>query len=138
MARRIDFGDVDDDPIAIGEDLTFRIQMVKKNSAGADIVEGDVSGNAYLMTVKKSPADSAALIDLATGSEITFDAGISDPHNELAGANTVLVIAMNDTETELIPEEGLYHFDVWRTDSGDESLVVFGTIHFVKAVRVLP
>ena len=38
MARRIDFGDVDDDPIAIGEDLTFRIQMVKKDSAGADVV----------------------------------------------------------------------------------------------------
>ena len=138
MARRIDFGDIDDDPIFIGEDLTFRFQMVKKNSAGADVVEGDVSSNAYLMTVKKSPADSAALIDLLTGAEITFAAGISDPHNELAGANTVLVIAMNDTETEKITEAGLYHFDVWRTDAGNESLVVFGTIHFVKAVRVLP
>ena len=135
MARRIDFGDIDDDPIYIGEDLTFRIQMVKKNSAGVDVVEGDVSANAYLMTVKKSPGDSTALIDLATGAEITFANG-DTTINELAGTNTVLVIAMSDTETELIPEEGLYHFDIGRTDSGNESLVVCGTINFSDSVRL--
>lgn len=135
MARRIDYGDIDDDPIFIGEDLTFRFQMVKKDSAGADVIEGDVSSNAYAMTVKKSPADSAALIDLATGAEITFANGDTSI-NELSGTNTVLVIAMGDAETELIPEEGLYHFDVWRTDSGNESLVVFGTITFSDSVRL--
>ena len=137
MARRLDVCDVDDDSIFIGEDLTFRIQMVTKNSAGADVVEGDISGNAYAMTVKQAPEDTAALIDLATGAGITFANG-DTALNELAGADTVMVIAMPDTETELITSEGLYHFDIWRTDGGSESLVAFGTIYFSASVRLAP
>lgn len=135
MARRVDFGDVNDDPMAPGEDLTFRIQMVKRNSSGVDVVEGDVSGNAYTLTLKKSPSDADALIQVSTGGgEITFDDG-DVTENELAGSDTVLVIALVDDNTELITEEGLYHFDVWRTDAGNESMVALGTMYFKEPVR---
>jgi len=136
MARKLDFGHIRQ--IFIGEDLTFRIQLVTKDSAGADVVEGDVSGNAYIMTIKKTPADAAALIDVDTaGGEITFANG-DTALNELSGTNTVLAIVLSDTETELITEDGVYHYDIWRTDAGSESLVAFGTITFSTGVRTLP
>ena len=136
MARRHDIGDTAEDRIFIGEDVTIRVQMVTKNASGKDVVEGDVSANAYLMEIKQSPSDSNALIDVDTlGGEITFGNG-DVSLGELAGTNTVLLIALSDTETELITSEGLYSFDIWRTDSGSESVVAFGTIFFSDSVRL--
>ncbi|KKN54903.1 hypothetical protein LCGC14_0587960 [marine sediment metagenome] len=138
MARRHDLGDTATDRIFIGEDLTIRVQVVTKNSTGADMAAADVSGNAYTMEVKQSPGDSTALIDVSTGGgEITFANGDLSL-GELSGANSVLVIALSDTETELITAEGLYSFDVWRTDAGSESVVAFGTIFFSDSVRLSP
>lgn len=136
MARRHDIGDTAEDRIFIGEDVTIRVQIVTKDATGKDVAAADVSSNAYLMEVKQSPGDSTALIDVDTsGGEITFGNG-DVSLGELAGANTVLVIALSDTETELITSEGLYSFDVWRTDAGSESVVAFGTIFFSDSVRL--
>ena len=136
MARRFDLGDTADDRIFIGEDVTLRVQLVTKDATGKDVAAADVSANAYEMEVKASPGDSSALIDLTTGGgEITFGAGDLSL-GELVGANSVLVIAMSDTETELITSEGSYSYDVWRTDSGSESVVAFGTIFFTDSVRL--
>ena len=135
MARRHDLGGTADDRIFIGEDVTIRVQLVTKDATGKDAASNDISSNAYRMEVKASPGDSTALIDLATGSEITFGAGDLSL-GELVGANSVLVIAMSDSETELITSEGLYSYDVWRTDAGSESVVAFGTIFFTDSVRL--
>lgn len=136
MARRHDLGDTAEDRIFIGEDLTIRVQIVTKDATGKDVAAADVSSNAYVMEVKQSPGDATALIDVDTaGGEITFAAG-DVSLGELAGANSVLVIVLSDTETELITAEGLYHFDVWRTDAGSEGVVAFGTIYFTDSVRL--
>jgi len=135
MARRFDLGNTADDRIFIGEDVTLRVQLVTKDATGKDVASADVSSNAYRMEVKASPGDTTALIDLVTGVEITFANGDLSL-GELVGASSVLVIAMSDTETELITSEGLYSYDVWRTDSGSESVVAFGTIFFTDSVRL--
>ncbi len=135
MARRHDLGGTADDRIFIGEDVTIRVQLVTKDATGKDVASADVSSNAYRMEVKASPGDTTALIDLVTGVEITFANGDLSL-GELVGASSVLVIAMSDTETELITSEGLYSYDVWRTDAGSESVVAFGTIFFTDSVRL--
>lgn len=138
MARRHDIGDTADDRIFIGEDITIRVQLVTTDATGKDVVSSDVSSNAYAMEVKQSPGDATALIDVGTaGGEITFANGDLSL-GELTGTNSVLVIALSDTETELITSEGLYSFDVWRTDAGSESVVAFGTIFFSDSVRLSP
>lgn len=133
MARRLDFG-ASNNPLFIGEDLIFRFQAVKKNSSGVDVIEGDVSGNTYYLALKKHTEDAVILIDLDGGS-ITFDDGDTD-EGELTGTNTVIVVAMPDAETELVTKEGLYAFDLWRTDAGAEAVVAFGTMYFSTSIRL--
>ncbi len=136
MARRHDIGDTAEDRIFIGEDKTIRLQLVTVDATGRDVAAGDASSNAYELEIKQSPGDAAALIDVGTsGGEITFANG-DVSRGELVGTNSVLVIVLSDTETELITAEGLYAFDVWRTDSGSESVVAFGTIFFTDSVRL--
>ena len=137
MPRKHVLGETDDDRIFIGEDLTIRCQQVVQNQVTkVDAVEGDVSGNEYAFEIKLSPGDTAAIIDLATGGDgITFDAGDTGL-GELAGANTVVVIAVSDTETEKITAPGLYHWDLWRTDSGSEGVVAYGRIRFSDSVTM--
>ena len=135
MSRRSDLG-VDGKKIFIGEDVTIRCQLVKFDKAtNADVVEGDVSANAYRFEVKQFPGDSTALIDVATGDTITFDDG-DTTLGEITGTNTVLAIALSDTETEKITAEGEYHYDIWRTDDGNEAVVAYGKIFFSDSVRL--
>lgn len=135
MAKRFDFGGPDD-PIFIGEDRTFRCQLVKRDSTGAEVVEGDVSANAYIFTLKQDPDDASAEFtkDSGVGNGITFAAGDTAGYpKELAGANTVAVIAVDDTDTDSLTEEP-YYFDVKRTDDGSEAVIAYGTIKFTKGI----
>ncbi len=137
LARKAVLGNTDGDRMFIGEDITIRCQLVVQNQVTkVDAVEGDISGNAYAFEIKLSPGDTAAIIDLATGGDgITFANG-DTALGELSGANTVVVIAVSDTETEKITTPGLYYWDLWRTDSGAESVVAYGRIRFSDSVTL--
>lgn len=119
----------------VGDDLIIRIQLVKRDSTGKEVVEGDVSGNAYAFDFKKSPDDAAVLFTITTvGGGITFDAGDTAGFPpELAGANTVAVVAIADTDTDALAE-GIYHGALKRTDDGAEVVVAYGTITLTKGV----
>lgn len=138
MARKYDLGITDRDRVFIGEDVTVRCQLVIADATtGEDSVEGDISSNAYRMVIKKSREEATALITLATGAGITFGNGDTSK-GELAGNNTVLLIALADTETEKILSEGLYVYDIWRTDAGFEGVAAFGNIFFMDSVSLPP
>lgn len=138
MARKHDLGKTDRDRIFIGEDIPLRCQLVVADAvSGADVVEGDLTANNYRFEIKQLTEDATALISLTTGSGITLGNGDTSKR-ELAGANTVLVIALIDTETEKIPNEGLYKYDIWRTDAGFEGVAAFGDIFFSDSVSLEP
>lgn len=138
MARKVDLGLTEKDRIFIGEDLPLRCQLVKKDFVSdEDVIEGDLTGNTYVMEIKKNSEDPVALISVSTASEITLVAGDTSI-GELTGANSVLLIQLNDTETEKILVEGLYKYDIWRTDAGLEGVAAFGDIYFKDSVRLVP
>ena len=134
MAKQHDLGGKDAE-IFIGEDLTLRVQMVKRDSTGAEVVESAVSGNAYTFTLKGSPVNTAAIFTKTTGgSGITFGNGDTAAFPpELSGANTVIIVAIADTDTDgLIEAE--YDWDLRQTDAGSEAVVAWGTLPFTKGI----
>ena len=134
MAKQHDLGSKDAE-VFIGEDVTLRVQLVKRDSTGTEVVEGDVSGNAYLFTLKGSPKDTGSIFTKATGgSGITFANGDTAAFPaELSGTNTVAVIAIADTDLDgLIAAE--YDWDVRRTDAGSEAVVAWGTLKLTKNI----
>ena len=134
MAKRHALG-AKDAEVFIGEDITIRCQMVKLNSSNDEVIEGDVSGNAYTFTLKGRPADSAAIFTKTTsGGTITFDAGDTTAFPvELPGANTVIVVAILDTDLDPLTV-GEYDWDLKRTDAGSEAVVAYGTLTMTKGI----
>jgi len=133
MAKRTDFG-TPVAPMFLGVDLTLRVQLVKLDSAGAEVVDGDLTGRAYAFTLNDTPDATTPTLTKTTGSGITLGAGDTAAYPaELAGANTVLVIAIDDTDTDALAA-GTYYWDVKRTDAGAETVVAFGTITFTKGI----
>ena len=133
MAKQHDLGTKDAE-VFIGEDVTLRVQLVKRDSTGAEVVEGDVSANAYTFTLKGSPKDSAAIFTKTTVSGITFANGDTAAFPaELSGANTVAVVAIADTDLDgLVVAE--YDWDLRRTDAGSEAVVAWGTLKLTKGI----
>ncbi len=134
MAKQHDLGDKDAE-VFVGEDVTLRVQMVKRNSDGDEVVESDVSGNAYLFTLKGSPGDENAIFTKATGgSGITFANGDTSAYPpEFSGTNTVIVVAIADTDLDaLVVAE--YDWDLRRTDAGSEAVVAWGTLKLTKGI----
>lgn len=125
-----------DNKVFIGEDIIIRCQMVKLDSDGkTEIVESDVSGNAYGFALKFRPSDGSALFTKATGgSGITFDNGDTTT-GELSGANTVIVVAIPDTDLDPLTE-GEYDWDIKRTDPGSEGVVAHGTLELTPGISV--
>ena len=133
MAKRYDFG-VGDEPVFIGMDLALRVQVVKRDSAGVEVIEGDLTGRAYAFTLNDSPDGIRVEFTKASGSGITLANGDTAAYPaELTGANTVLVIAIADTDTDAL-EAKKYYFDVKRTDAGSETVVAFGSITFSRGI----
>ncbi len=134
MAKQHDLGGKDAE-VFIGEDITLRVQLVKLNSSNVEVVEGDISGNAYTFTLKGSPKDASAIFTKATGgSGITFANGDTAAWPvELSGSNTVAVIAIADTDTDGFTV-GEYDWDLRRTDAGSEAVVAWGTLKFSKPI----
>src|SRR3972149_1518230 len=135
MAKRYSIGATGDvqGPIYLGETPPLRFQIVKKNPTGAEIVQGDVSANAFAFSIREHPGDTgAALVAKATGGTgITFangDTAAFPP--ELAGTNTVVVVAIADTDIDALLPDVPYHFDLKRSDAGAEAVVAAGTITF--------
>lgn len=135
MAKRADFGHADDSngPVFIGTDFVLRVQMVKKDSTGQEVVE-TINGNNYSFTLKREPDGAAVLTKATGGSGITIGNGdTAGWPPELTGANTVIVIAIDDTDTDSL-EADYYHYEVKRTDAGQEAIVAYGTITLSKPI----
>lgn len=133
MAKRYDFGPPAE-PVFIGTNIILRVQVVKRNSAGVEIVEGDLTGRAYAFTLNDSPDNATPLLTKTTSSGITLADGDTAAYPaELAGTKTVLAIAIADADIAALAA-GAYYFDVKRTDTGAKTVVAFGTLTFTKGI----
>ena len=73
-------------------------------------------------TIKRSHNDTSALVSPTTA--------ITD------GTNGVFTVALTTTQTgTTMATPQSYPFDVWRTDSGSETMLAFGLITLLEEVR---
>lgn len=130
MAERVDF--VGKNGVYIGQDVTFRFQIFKRDGTTPD----DVSGwTAVTFTVRKSLGDAAEEFSKSiSGGGISVVAG--DPTNfpeEVSGSNSVFKVVVLDTDTDGL-SVGFYAYDVKRMDAGLEVPVTIGTIEALQGV----
>jgi hypothetical protein len=133
MAKRYDFG-TEAERVFIGTNITLRVQVVKRDSAGVEIVDGDLTGRTYTFTLNNTPDNTTPLLTKTVGAGITFvDGDTAGYPPELAGTKTVCKIDIADTETDALAD-GAYYFDLKRTNAGAETVVAFGTITLTKGI----
>jgi hypothetical protein len=85
----------------------------------------------FLVKRKQTDADVAALVTKTTGAGIA----ISGVFNGTPASNTqVATVTIADTDTDSL-NEGIYRWELKRTDAGSEARVAYGTISFNQTVH---
>jgi hypothetical protein len=113
----------------LGADHTYPFTILNQ----AETLAVDISGWALSWMVKrrKSDADAAAVLTKTTVSGIV----ISGTYNATITTNTqVATVTVADTDTDAIAE-GLYHYELKRTDAGLETPLAFGTLTLKRGVH---
>jgi hypothetical protein len=131
MAKWVDL--LGKDGFFIGEDVTLRVQVFKRD----DSTPEDLSGWTLItFTLKNKAADAAALFQKTVGSGIAIVNG--DPTNyppEVTGASSVIEITITDTDTDGLTA-GKKAYQCKRMDAGDETVVVLGTVEVSQSVSL--
>jgi hypothetical protein len=84
---------------------------------------GGISGWALAFYLKKAYTDAVALVTKTSGSGITVTDAV----------NGVFTVTLATADTDQTP--GNYVYDVWRTDSGQETALAHGRFSIGPAVR---
>jgi hypothetical protein len=119
----------DDYAYYIGTDRQFSHGPVT-NQAGTTGV--DIAGWALAWMVKRYPgdADASALVSKTTSSGIS----ITGTHNATPSSSTQrAVVTIEDSDTTAL-YEGLFHYELRRTDAGFETPLSIGLIEFRQGV----
>ena len=124
MAREQHIGGTED--WFIGEDKTLKFEIY--DSTEEQIT--DVSSYAMAFYLRQHGGPDTRLLTKTTGaSTIT----VTGSHNADPDTNTQRTnVLIEDTDTDNL-QPGLYTYALWRTDSGNETVLAYGTAVLKKA-----
>jgi hypothetical protein len=119
------------DDIFLGTDFE-RVFHIKNEDESASI---NILGWAISWMVKRHK-DQADLLALLTKTTAGGALVISGSYNADPAVNTQRVtLTVADTDTDTAINEGLYHWELKRTDAGFETVLAYGTFECVQGVH---
>lgn len=121
MARQQSLGSTDS--WFIGEDKTLEFEIYESNQDGAD--SQDITGWTMAFYMRSIGGANPRVLTKTPTVAGTFNA---DPDTNTQRAT----VAIADTDTDNL-QPGKYEFSLWRTDSGNETVLSFGMVDLKKA-----
>lgn len=124
MARLQNLGDTDD--WFIGEDKTLEFEIYDSTEA---LIQ-NVTGWAMLFRLRRISESDAVLFTKTTGGSTITIAGTYNADPTVNAQRTSVVI--DDTDTDNL-QPGKYAYWLWRTDSGNETVLAYGDVTLKRA-----
>jgi hypothetical protein len=119
------------DDIFLGTDFE-RVFHIKNDAETASI---DIQGWTLSYMVKRhhDQADNLALLEFTTGAADIAIAGTFNADPSVNAQRATLFVADEETDTEI--NQGMYHWELKRTDAGFETVLCYGTFECIKGVH---
>jgi len=124
MARQQNIGQSDD--WFIGEDKTLAFEIYSSDEATIQNVSTWAMAFYFRRMIE---ADTKLFTKTTGGATITITGSYnSDPDTNTQRTNVII----DDTDTDNL-QAGKYHYSLWRTDSGNETVLAYGEAVLKKA-----